>query len=100
LSALQRYFELEGWVSKLNIEYRGTKVPLLLTLPDNNLSRKPKYAAIGTFPALLDRNLDGFHHPLYYFDNYDDVTTILLEDYILERDLPTAYNRCLNQLGR
>jgi hypothetical protein len=99
LRALQRYLDLEGWASRLNAGIGGVDVPLLVTPQSPSSSRDLRHIAVGTFPALLDRSADGFDHPLYDLDHRDDTSVVLLEDYILARDLPTAYARFL-QAGR
>jgi Domain of unknown function (DUF1998) len=88
LRALQRYLELEGWSSSLESNTHGVKVPLLVQ--DKARSNS---IAIGTYPALLDKNATSFDHPLYKLDSEDDITVLLLPDYVVSRDLPTAYQQ-------
>ena len=88
LIPLQRYLELEGWSSSLDSNIHGVQVPLLVR--DN---AQGNWVAIGTYPALLDKDASSFDHPLYALDGEDDVAVSLLADYVVSRDLPTAYQQ-------
>jgi hypothetical protein len=51
------------------------------------------WIAVGTYPALLDKEASNFDHPLYGLDGEDDVAISLLAEYVVSRDLPTAYQQ-------
>src|SRR5262249_51771312 len=93
LGPLRNFLELEGCKVASNILFNGVRVPLLLERAD--VGR----LAVGTFPALVDKEDPGFKHPLYDLDEHDDVSVILLNDYIAGRDLPTAYQQVLSAVG-
>lgn len=95
LAPLQRYLELEGWQSARDVTISGTRVPLLVTAPSTGVRTRQRRIAVGTYPALLDTNADNFVHPLYDLDGLDDVTVVLLNDYVVARDLPSSYQQFL-----
>jgi len=90
LTSLQRYLELKGLASGLGNTLNGTKVPLL-TSNAAAAKRDRRSIVVGTYPALLDINDIGFAHPLHALDGEDGVMVILLNDYIVARDLPSSY---------
>lgn len=99
LTPLHRYLELEGWESRLSTTMAGVEVPLLVKLPESGGGGTTRFVAVGTYPALLDRNADEFVHPLQALDGVDEVNVILLNDYVVARDLPTAYQRFRREVG-
>ena len=60
---------------------------------ENNLrdAKARARAAVGVYPALLNETLKEFDHPLKALNPRDGVCVVLLNDYIVARDLPTAY---------
>jgi hypothetical protein len=82
LEPLARFLELEGWRISIDAVQDGMRVPLLATAPSG------VSVALGTYPALIS----GLHarqtHPLAYFSLH---TFMILPDYVVERDLPAAY---------
>jgi Domain of unknown function (DUF1998)/DEAD/DEAH box helicase/Helicase conserved C-terminal domain len=86
LHPLHRYLELEGWRSEVGAMIAGTRVPLAVL-------------AVGTYPALLNRDAEAFHHPLHELDSEDDVKLVFLNQFIVSRDLPTAYRQFRRQAG-
>jgi ATP-dependent helicase YprA (DUF1998 family) len=99
LTPLHRYLELEGWDSQLGTTVGGVDVPLLVKLPDGGRGGAARFVAVGTYPALLDRNADEFVHPLQALDSVDEVDVVLLNDYVVTRDLPTAYQQFRRDVG-
>jgi len=73
LAPLRRFLEMEGW----EVEAGQGDVPLAVR-------RGGRVVAVGTYPALLDRDAPGFAHPL-------GGDSALLRDYVVARDLPAAY---------
>jgi hypothetical protein len=54
---------------------------------------------VGTYPALLNRNAEEFRHQLHTLDSEDEVKLVLLNDFVVSRDLPTAYRQFRRQAG-
>jgi len=73
LKPLKRFLELEGW----KVEGDLPDIPLAVRT-------EGKIIGIGAYPALLNARSTSFNHPL-------QGSSILLQDYIVVRDLPTAY---------
>jgi len=94
LRPLQRFLELEGWRSQENAVVAGVTVPLAIQSAEN-----ADTFAVGTYPALLDRDAEGFRHPLHALDGEDDVRLIFLNDFVVSRDLPAAYREFRKQAG-
>jgi hypothetical protein len=94
LAPLRSFLELEGWTTKANALLKGVRVPLLVEGAAN-----PGRIAIGTHPALVDKNSAGFEHPLFAVENLDDVKVLLVNDYVARRDLPTAYQQLFPGIG-
>jgi hypothetical protein len=94
LRPLERFLQLEGWQSEENAIVAGTLVPLAI-----RSAEKPDTFVVGTYPALLDRDAEAFNHPLHELDGEDDVKLILLNDFVVSRDLPTAYREFRKQAG-
>ena len=66
---------------------KGVVVPLLVTHKVSGVQ-----AAIGVYPTLLDKDSDTFDHPLLRLeDTAPGVPVVLLRDFVVSRDLPTAY---------
>ena len=94
LRPLERYLELEGWQCEENAIVAGTRVPLAIRSAET-----VDTFAMGTYPALLDRDAEAFRHPLHELDGEDDVRLIFLNDFVVSRDLPTAYREFRKQAG-
>jgi len=47
--------------------------------------------AIGTYHGLLDPARDSFNHPLRALGNHPNVRVRLVNEYVLDRNLPAAY---------
>jgi hypothetical protein len=94
LQPLASFLELEGWKAKSNTSVDGVRVPLLVQRADF-----PGGFAIGTYPALVDKEDERFEHPLYALDDVDDTRILLIRDYVASRDLPTAYQQLLSAIG-
>ena len=99
LMPLQRYLELEGWSGVLNTKVAGVEVPLLLAASRTGPNQPIRSIAIGTYPALADSNINSFRHPLHALNGRHDVKVMLLNNYVLMRDLPTAYDQLLKDVG-
>ncbi len=82
LAALRRFLELEGW----EIAPELVDAPLVAAWGGRQI-------VVGTYPALLDPQAQGFSHPL-------GVGALLLRDYVLARDLPSAYAELRSAVGR
>lgn len=90
LAALKRYLDLEGWTTTSDASEGG--VPLLASRPSDRLS-----IAVGTRPALVDPNDAAFTHPLHALDADAGTIVVLLNEYVVARDLPTAYSDLLRE---
>ncbi|OIQ07933.1 ATP-dependent RNA helicase RhlE [Moorella thermoacetica] len=84
LRPLERLLTLDGYQCKLGEELHGIKVPLLV-------KAGPRYTAIGSYHALLDKDAPEFTHPLQALDAWPNVGIILVNEYLLTRNLPVAY---------
>lgn len=89
LAALKRYLELEGLSVEEEAMVGDVVVPLLARRPGTQEAA----AAIGVFPALLDRSVVLVGHPVGRLNGRRDTTVVLLDDYTLSRDLPAAHER-------
>jgi len=96
LVPLQRFLELEGWKSEAKGLVDGIRVPLVVR---SGASGNSDVFALGTYPALLNRDAEGFRHPLHELDSEDDVKLVLLNQFVVSRDLPTAYRHFRKQAG-
>jgi hypothetical protein len=94
LHPLHRYLELEGWRSEVGATIAGTRVPLAVRSNESQ-----DVFAVGTYPALLNRDAEAFRHPLHELDSEDDVKLVFLNQFIVSRDLPTAYRQFRRQAG-
>lgn len=74
LAALQRFLELEGW----DVQYGAEQYPLIARNGNT-------IATVSTYPALL--NFDALNLPPY--SGYQ--AHVYIRDYIVDRDLPSAY---------
>jgi hypothetical protein len=95
LEPLGRFLELEGYDIAVGQKVRGFVAPL-------SVHRRAGGAtiAIGSYPALIDPNDASFDHPLRrQAAAEDDVEVVLVPDYVVSRDLPTAY-RLVRDEGR
>lgn len=99
LAPLQRYLALEGWQCELNGFVGNREVPLLVTGYPILQGQDSQIVAVGTHPALLEQSATGFSHTLTSLATYSGVRVVLLNDYIVQRDLPTAYRHLRRQLG-
>jgi hypothetical protein len=86
LRALARYLELEGGTITLGASIHGLLVPLLVQAPGGPV-------VVGTHPALLELQAAEQQHPLQQEALALKARLLLVNDYVLSRDLPTAYQR-------
>jgi hypothetical protein len=84
LEPLARFLELEGWTV-------NWKDSALIANPHGG----SKPAAISTYPALLSRAEAEKRHPV---PHHSGGTPILLPDYLVERDLPSAYQEVMKHV--
>lgn len=85
LAPLARFLELEGWAVK------GTDVPLLV-FPKGGGSG----VAIGTYPSLLAQEEARKRH---FLSSHTQSKVVLLPDYLVEQDLPSAFQELLRQIS-
>jgi len=83
LRPLARFFELEGW--KTSTDSSGAL-----------RCDGPRSMTIGVYPALLDSRAAEADHPTA---NQSDAPRVILPDYLVERDLPSAYQRAAGLSG-
>jgi len=81
LRPLARFFELEGWT--VSSDQSGAI-----------RCEGPRNLKIGAYPALLASDVARKDHPLAITS---DMKPVLLPDYLIERDLPSAYKHALEQ---
>jgi len=91
LRALERLITLDGYECRLGEMLYGVKVPLLV-------KSGSRYAAIGSYHGLLDNEAEEFTHPLQTLTTSPDVDVILVNEYLLERNLPVAYQNVAAKL--
>ncbi len=89
LKPLGRYLELEGWTVTSPASDQGVSVPLHAVHPGGG-----EGAVVGTYPALLITEAVSKTH--YLRTKYPD-PAVLLPDYLVEQDLPSAYQEFLRQ---
>ena len=99
LAPLQRYLELEGWQSTQNANIGGIQIPLLVTMPPR-AGKAQQQIAVGTYSALLEVTHKDFSHQLHRLEGLSKVSTVLLKDYVVTRDLPTAYKHFRKEVLR
>jgi len=80
---LARMLELDGYTCQRGIRIGELQVPLLVEGSRERL-------ALGTYHGLLDRDADGFSHPLDALDARGE-KMYLMNEYLLSRNLPGAY---------
>ncbi len=83
LAPLNQYLTLEGWQVRDCIETAGLVVPL-------RAERNGTIVLIGTLPALLDPATARETHPARLAARDSGAMDVLLCDYVVARDLPTA----------
>jgi ATP-dependent helicase YprA (DUF1998 family) len=84
LEPLSRFLTLEGW----SVEWADSA---LVATAKNGA----KPLAIGTYPALLSKVEARKRHPL---SQQSKVISILLPDYLVDRDLPSAYQEIMKHI--
>jgi len=84
LHALRRMLELDGYACASDIFIDEFGVPLVVEAGDCRI-------AIGTYHGLLDSADENFDHPLRVLKTRHDVHVHLLNEYVLDRNLPAAY---------
>jgi hypothetical protein len=89
LEPLARYIELEGWHVRRGAPKDGAVVPLLTTPPLGGTE-----VVVGAYPALVTSAEAGAKHPLC---TKFGSAAVLLPDYLVEQDLPSAYQELLRQ---
>lgn len=89
LTQMRRFLDLEGWTTEADGD---AGLPLVAGRRGDKMQ-----LVVGTRPALLDRNDPMFEHPLYALDKDPQRIVVVLNDYILARDLPTAYSDLLRE---
>jgi hypothetical protein len=87
LAPLARFLELEGWKVSLDVAQGNIAVPLLATSPLGTT------LSIGTHPTLLSSKHATQSH---FLSNLRLSSTRLLPVYLIERDLPSAYQYVKN----
>jgi hypothetical protein len=91
LDPLARFLELEGWKVSSLVPAGGSLLPLVAVSPAGG-----KGAVVGTYPALLAaEDADATH---YLRTNYAE-PVVLLPDYLVEQDLPSAYQEFMRRSG-
>ena len=94
LQALARYLELEGWSLATGVPVQGMHVPIRV---EREGGGPPVF--VGLRPALIDRAAAAVSHPLSELAERAGARCVLLNDYVVSRDLPTAYQRFRSALG-
>jgi ATP-dependent helicase YprA (DUF1998 family) len=84
LAPLARFLELEGW------SLSSDGVPLLAIPKEGGPG-----VAVGTYPALLEKETAEKKH---FLSGRSGVNVVLLPDYLIEQDLPSAYQELLRNL--
>ncbi len=84
LEPLARFFKLEGW----SVNWADSA---LVATPEHG----SKPVAIGTYPALLSKAEAESRHAL---SHHAEGISILLPDYLVERDLPSAYQEVMKHV--
>jgi len=88
LRPLARFLELEGWNVKPLARACGLVVPLLAIS-----TRGGPPVVVGTYPSLVSRaEVEKSHYLRAASSN-----AVLLPDYLVEQDLPSAYQEFLRQ---
>jgi hypothetical protein len=88
LAPLGRYLELEGWDVALDGVLGQLRVPMIVQSASG-----PVF--VGVYPALLDSAFAAREHPVRRLTPAPR-SVVLINDYVLSRDLPSAYQRFRN----
>jgi hypothetical protein len=84
---------MDGYRCESPANIDGVAVPLIVRTNKASL-------ALGTYSGLLDRDAPGFQHPLSdILDARDDIKLKLLNEFLLSRNLPGAYQVAKDALG-
>jgi len=93
LAPLQRMLAMDGYRCESPASIDGVVVPLVVRTKNAAL-------ALGTYSGLLDRDAPAFEHPLSdALDARDDIKLKLLNEFLLSRNLPGAYQVVKDALG-
>ena len=84
LLPLKRMLELDGLACDDDASRGGMAIPLLVSSGGTQL-------ALGTYNGVLDPDARTFHHPLRALDGAYGPRALLLNGYLVERNLPAAY---------
>jgi len=95
LAPLQRFLELEGWRCERNLRVGDSVIPLALTGAPRGALMPHRPLIVGTYPSLLDSTWSEANHPLAVMG----LPVILLNDYVVDRDLPTAHLELCRKAG-
>jgi len=88
LEPLARFLKLEGWSVKPLASVGGVVVPLVAASPLGG-----PQAFVGTYPCLVS----GAEGQKRHYLREGNANAILLPDYLVEQDLPSAYQEFLRQ---
>jgi hypothetical protein len=88
LRPLQRMLELDNYTCKALASHHGHKVPLLIEKGD-------RFLAVGCYHGLLNDKAVEFHHPLEELDGATQTRVLLVNEYLLTRNLPGAYEEVI-----
>lgn len=91
LHALARLLMLDGYDCAPGGTLHGVQVPLLVKVGVG-------YLAIGSYHGLLDDLALEFTHPLRAVKGRPHVAVVLVNEYLLARNLPVAYQRVMARL--
>jgi hypothetical protein len=89
LEPLSRFLALEGWSISTLAKIGQVVAPLIAERPTDG-----RAVLVGTYPALLSRDAVATRHELRKTSNK---VVVLLPDYLVEQDLPSAYQEFLRQ---
>lgn len=92
LAALERYLELEGWTTTRGSTLQGEIIPLIA-------ERAGRRAAVGVYPALLAEAAAWAAHPVARVTSEFGTGAVLLNEYVVLRDLPTTARQFARLLG-
>jgi len=92
LHALRRMLELDGYACGSDVSIDDVQVPLIVEKDGLRI-------AIGTYHGLLDPARDSFNHPLHALRSHPSVQVRLVNEYVLDRNLPAAYEVIKGALG-
>jgi ATP-dependent helicase YprA (DUF1998 family) len=93
LKSLKRMLTLDGYECQEGITVHAVDIPLLVT------NQQGRQVALGSFHPLLDAEAPGFTHPLYDLDGIDTIQVRLINAYLLQRNLPGAYQQAKEALA-